>query len=81
MEKEYKILFKIPNGFDPSALLRGLPSPIKRPAMLEIYNYSIESDGFYFVDRGVDNSASSVAFMRFVDEALNHSKSLGITKL
>jgi hypothetical protein len=49
--------------------------------MLEIYNYAIESDGFYFVDRSVDNQVASVAFLRFVNEALNHSKSLEIIKL
>lgn len=37
---EYKIKFVMPMDFDPSALLRKLPSPIERSAMAEIYNYA-----------------------------------------
>jgi hypothetical protein len=80
MEREYKILFRIPVNFDSSTFLRLLPSPIKRPEMREIYNYAIKSDGFYFVDRGIDNHVASVAFFLFVNEALTHSKSIEITQ-
>ncbi len=48
---EYKIKFAVPSDYDPSSLFRKLPSPIDRRAMTEIYNYSVEKDGFYFVDR------------------------------
>jgi hypothetical protein len=67
---EYKLRFDLPKNYDPSGLFRKLPSPVHRPSMQEIYNYSIESDGFYFVDHLVDQPVAAMAFKRFVDEAL-----------
>ncbi|WP_155453104.1 hypothetical protein [Massilia eburnea] len=75
---EYKIKFVMPMDFDPSALLRKLPSPIERSAMAEIYNYAVESDGFYFVDHLVNREIASVALRLFIDEALTHSPSIQI---
>lgn len=39
MTKEYKIEWHLPQEYNPSALLRNLPSPISNK-MIEIYNYS-----------------------------------------
>ena len=36
---EYKIKFSVPQGYDSSALLNHLPSPIHRATMTEIYNF------------------------------------------
>ena len=77
---EYKIKFIVPQGYDSSALLNHLPSPIHRATMTEIYNYKVEQDGFYFVDRLVDEKMASVAFKRFVDEAFRQGSSVAITK-
>lgn len=76
---EYKIRFAVPAGYDPSALFRKLPSPIGRRATLEIYNYAIETDGFYFVDRLVDRGVAAVALRHFLDEALRLAPSVEIT--
>jgi hypothetical protein len=51
---EYKIRFKYPTDYNFSAMLRILPSPIDRPRMIEIYNYRIDADGFYFIDHLVN---------------------------
>lgn len=59
---EYKIKFVMPMNFAPSALLGKLPSPIERSAMAEIYNYAVESDGFYFVDHLVKREIASEVF-------------------
>ncbi|WP_090437500.1 hypothetical protein [Duganella sp. CF458] len=78
MGTEYKIKFAMPPDFNPSALLRKLPSPIERLAMVEIYNYAVESDGFYFVDHLVNREVASVALRLFIDEALTYSASIQI---
>jgi hypothetical protein len=81
MEKEYRIKFAVPANYNPAGLFEKMPSPIHRKTMSEIYNYKIEKDGFYFVDRVVDPSVASEAFRLFVDEALKYGKSVEITKL
>lgn len=53
-----------------SAALRGLPSPISRPEMQEIYNYRVEDDGYYFVDRGICPAIAATAMKHLVDAAL-----------
>lgn len=78
---EYKIKVTLPEGYDPLALLNKLPSPIDRTTMTEVYNYAIEADGFYFVDHLVDDKVASVAFKRFVNEALSHAQSVEIVEL
>jgi hypothetical protein len=75
---EYKIKFAMPRDFNPSALLNKLPSPIDGTSIVEIYNYAVESDGFYFVDHLVSRDVASVALRLFLDEALVHSPSVQI---
>ena len=70
MDIEYKITCV---GVEPDKLLsalRSLPSPISRPEMREIYNYRVERDGYYFVDRGVHAATAAQAFRVFVDAAI-----------
>lgn len=78
---EYKIKFTVPADYNPSALFKQLPSPINKATSSEIYNYKIEQDGFYFVDRLVNDKVASVAFKLFVDEALSHAGSAHIVRL
>lgn len=78
---EYKIKFAAPSDFNPSGLFEKLPSPIAREKMMEIYNYAIEPDGFYFIDHLVDGAVASVALRRFIDVALAHSQSVEILEL
>lgn len=80
MGMEYKIRFAVPVDYDPAALLRRLPSPIDRRSTVAIYSYSIETDGFYFVDHLVDANVAAVALRRFLDEALGLSDSIEITE-
>jgi hypothetical protein len=80
MGMEYKIEWDMPDGYDPSAVLRKLPSPISRQ-MTEIYNYKVEKDGFYFIDNLVDQGVAGHAMKRFIDEALAHSDSVRIREL
>ena len=80
MGMEYKIKFSVPAGYDSSALFKKLPSPIDRASMTEIYNFKIEQDGFYFVDHLVNDQVASVAFKRFVNEALSHGGSVQIVE-
>jgi len=77
---EYKIKFSIPRDYDPSALFNKLPSPIDRATMTEIYNYKIDEDGFYFVDHLVDDKVASVAFRRFINEALSYGNPVEIVE-
>lgn len=78
---EYKIKFAVPTDYDPASLFQRLPSPINRRAMAEIYDYSIEADGFYFVDHLVDRAVAAVALRSFLDEALRFSHSVEISEL
>ena len=75
---EYKIKFAVPENYDPTSLFDGLPSPIDEDSKTEIYNYSIEADGFYFLDQLANHEVASVAFRRFIDEALRLSQSVNI---
>lgn len=77
---EYKIKFSIPKDYNSAALFKKLPSPIHRATMTEIYNFKIEQDGFYFIDHLVDDEVASVAFRRFVNEALDHGGSVKIVE-
>lgn len=77
---EYIIEWDQPDGYDPSGVLRQLPSPISRD-MREIYNYSVKPEGFYLIDRHVDAAVSGHAMKLFVDEALDHTDSVTVTKL
>ena len=59
-------------------MFRRLPSPIHPSPLAEIYNYKIESDGFYFVDHLVDAKTASVALRIFIDAALSSSQTVEI---
>ncbi len=76
---EYKISFTVPDDYDTATLFRRLPSPIDRRAMAEIYNYSIGTDGFYFVDHLVDPAVAAVALRSFLDEALRFPDFVEVT--
>ena len=79
-QKEYRIEWNRPKSHDPSHVLKQLPSPIS-PDVREIYNYSVEDYGFYFIDRGIDDSVSGHAMKLFVDEALEYGDEVKIRKL
>ncbi|MFT5465167.1 MAG: hypothetical protein ACI8UO_000254 [Verrucomicrobiales bacterium] len=49
--------------------------------MLEIYNYRIEDDWIYFVDRLVDPDTAAKAFKIFLDSALAVNDSISIREL
>ena len=72
VDREYMIRWEAPEGFDPSAVLTSLPSPIA-PGLREIYNFSVKEEGFYFVDRQIDPRTAGHALKLFVDEALKYS--------
>ncbi len=78
---EYKIKFTVPDDLKSSAMFEKLPSPISRDRMAEIYNYSVESDGFYFIDHLVNPEIASLALRRFIDEALRHGPSVEVIEL
>jgi len=77
---EYMIEWQQPDGYDPSSVLRKLPSPISRD-MREIYNYSVNPEGFYLIDRHVEPAVAGHAMKLFVDEALSHADAVTIRKL
>jgi hypothetical protein len=80
MGMEYKIKWNMPEGYNPSAVLKKLPSPIS-PQMTEIYNYSVEKDGFYFRDNLVDKPVAGHAMKLFIDEALKYTHEVSISEL
>ena len=80
MKREYKIKWVQPAGYDPTAVLSKMPSPIA-PKFREIYNYSVDEDGFYFVDNLIDERIAGQAFKLFVDEALSHTRRIEIEKI
>jgi len=80
MGMEYKIKWRMPEGYDPSNVLRKLPSPISSQ-MTEIYNYAVEQDGFYFLDNLVDQTVAGHAMKIFIDEALKYSEQVSISDL
>ncbi len=48
--------------------------------MLEIYNYSVEDDGYYFVDHLVNRTTASTALQIFLDAALSTDECITITE-
>ena len=80
MPKEYKIKCRVPNPADIAAMFRSLPSPIHRRPLAEIYNYRIEADGFYFIDRLVDSKTASMALRIFIDAALASNQTIEISE-
>lgn len=82
MEKEYQIKCTPPKGQTLKGLFARLPSPISRSEMREIYNYCINENDIYFVDRLVDADVASRALGIFVEAALEaSSSSIEITRL
>jgi hypothetical protein len=77
---EYKIKCTVPNDAGIEAMFRRLPDPIHRGPLAEIYNYRIEPDGFYFVDRLVDTKTASVALRVFIDAALASNQTIEISE-
>jgi len=80
MGQEYKITCTPLPDTELSQLLRKLPSPIQRPQMLEIYNYCVKEDGYYFVDRLINRPTASTALQIFIDAALSTDQIITITK-
>lgn len=80
MGQEYRINWKPPTDYNPATLLQKLPSPISA-AMTEIYNYSVDQDGFYFVDHLIDQKIAGYAMKMFIDEALCHASSVEILEI
>lgn len=76
---EYMIEWKHPAGYDPSGILRKLPSPISRD-MREIYNYSVKPEGFYLIDRHVQSVVVGHAMKLFLDEALSYADAVTVRK-
>jgi len=76
---EYLIKWEQPEGYNPSSVLQQLPSPISRD-IKEIYNYSVEPEGFYVFDRNIDSSVVGYAIKLFIDEALRYSESVEVIK-
>jgi hypothetical protein len=80
MEQEYRIRCVPLAGAKLSEMMRQFPSPISRPQMREIYNYRIDPDGYYLVDRGIDPRVSAVALKLFVDAGLSNGSSVEISR-
>ena len=80
MSKEFKIKWDIPKDYNPRSLFQKLPSPISSN-MTEIYNYRIDTDGFYFIDQGVSEERSCQALGLFINEALSHSPEVVVQNL
>lgn len=79
MNREYKILCRPLSGPALSKLLRQLPSPIKRPQMQEIYNYRVDADGYYLVDRLIDSPVAASALLSFLNAALTTERSVTVS--
>ena len=81
MDTEYKIFCTPLEGSELSAVMRQFPSPISRPEMREIYNYRIEKDGYYVVDRGINGKVTAVALKLLIDAALTRGALVEIRRL
>lgn len=80
MGREYKIKFSVPGNYNPTALLRKLPSPIHSDTMGGSYHYEIEPDGFYFIDHLLDRTVAAVALQCLLDEALGLTDTVELTE-
>jgi hypothetical protein len=80
MGREYKIKCKVPGRSALDAMFSRLPSPIHQRPLAEIYNYKIESDGFYFIDQLVDTNTASIALRMFIDTALGTNQTIEISE-
>ena len=80
MGREYKIKCRVPGEAELKAMLRRLPSPIHRQPLTEIYNYSVEEDGFYFIDHLIDAKTASLALRVFIDAALASNDTIEVSE-
>ncbi len=78
MGREYKILCNPTEGAALQQLLLNLPPPFHRPQMQELYNYSVDEDGYYLVDHLIDRSVAAAALQIFLDAALSSAESVTI---
>ncbi|MES2705336.1 MAG: hypothetical protein V4726_01920 [Verrucomicrobiota bacterium] len=78
MGREYKILCKPMGGADLQHLLLQLPPPFKRSQMVEIYNYAVQDDGYYFIDHLVDRKVAASGFQIFLDAALSNNEAVTV---
>lgn len=78
---EYKIGFTLPSDYNPDRLISVLPNPIHEDKLQEIYNFSVDEDGFHFVDNLIDRQVASLALRLFLDEALAHTESVQVELL
>jgi hypothetical protein len=49
--------------------------------MTEIYNFSVEPYGFYFLDNLIDQKVAGYAMKLFVDECFKYSGTVEIQKI
>jgi hypothetical protein len=80
MGREYKIKCALPQEDHLNALFKRLPNPIHQTNLTEIYNYKIEADGFYLIDRLVDSDKAAVALRLFLDCALLANQTVEISE-
>ncbi|MDR0214719.1 MAG: hypothetical protein LBJ15_12025 [Comamonas sp.] len=78
---EYKIRFPIPLGFGIEQLQRKLPASEVASGQMPAYDFTLEADGFYFVDHLNDASISALAMRVLIDEALRVTPSVQISEL
>lgn len=78
-DDEYLIEWHAPKGYDAAGVLRSLPSPISRN-MQEIYNYCVKPNGFWVVDRHVDETIVRKVLGIFVAEALSYTDVVAVKK-
>ena len=58
-----------------------LPDPTIPDSKWVEYGYTVETDGFYFVDHCGNRATSSIAFRCLIDEALCHDAAVTIEEL
>ena len=80
MGREYKIHCTPLTGDALANVLKKLPSPILRPELREIYNFSVEKDGYYLVDHLTDRATAASALQIFVDAALSTDQTVSIVE-
>jgi hypothetical protein len=79
MAYTYKIICTPPDLMN-NPDFRRLPSPIKRPALKEIYNFRVEKDCIYLFDRGIDEKTTGQALKIFLDIAFSNNTSVTVER-
>ena len=75
---EYKIRFKVPSDFSDEILAKRLPDATIPNSNWVEYGYTVEADGFHFVDHCGKRETSAIAFRCLVDEALRYDRAVVI---